>query len=88
MIATLLTGVLLVTAMCVVLSLADSAVRWRHAFAALTRERSLVRAGYVPQIATDELRPRPSPALCRSAIRPFARRLPQRISSLRPAAAV
>ncbi len=69
-------------------SLTDSGLRLRNAFIGLQRERSLADAGFVPHLEATEVRLRPAaPSYRGSATRPFARRLPNRLSALQDVAA-
>ncbi|MFN3989288.1 MAG: hypothetical protein ACK4IS_03420 [Erythrobacter sp.] len=48
-----------IAAVAAMVSLADSSIIARQAAAELARERALARMGFVPQVAAQELRPRP-----------------------------
>jgi hypothetical protein len=81
MIAVALIALFAIASLASVVALADSAYRARHAFASLSRERALAKAGFVPHVQANEIRLRPATIAVRgSAARPFARHLPQRAS--------
>lgn len=78
MIAFSLTALFATVALATMLGLTDCWIRGRRAFAAIKRERALVRAGFVPVVEARELRLRHKASFAGSASRPFARRLPLR----------
>lgn len=61
MLTILATAAFVIAAVAALVSLADSSVIARQAAAELSRERALARMGFVPQVAAQELRPRPAP---------------------------
>jgi len=78
MIAFALASLFSIAAVIAAITLTDSALRGRNAFAMLQRERSLVKAGFIPQVEARQLRlRRPSTGYRGSATRAFARRLPR-----------
>lgn len=83
MITLTLTVLFVVVFLATALALTDAWLRARSAFDLLSRERALVKAGFVPIVEASEIRLRPGPPRLREgAMRPFARRVPQAQSSL------
>ena len=83
MITLTLTALFVIVSLATALALADAWLRARSAFDLLTRERALVKAGFVPMVEASEIRLRPAaPRLRGGAMRPFARRVPQAPRSL------
>jgi len=88
MITYLLLSLFALSALAATLSLADSALRWKYAFASLKRERALAKAGFVPQVTAREVRLRgPVGGFRGDATRPFAQRTPRRAMTRLGAAA-
>ncbi|HSJ79466.1 MAG TPA: hypothetical protein VK913_12090 [Erythrobacter sp.] len=60
-----------------VLTIADSAVKARHAYARLMREAALIEAGFAVQVSAQELRMRRAPVRLTPDRRPVPSRLRQ-----------
>lgn len=77
MIAMTLSVLFTIVAIATVLSLIDSWIRGRSEFAALSHERALLNAGFVPEVEPREVRLRRSrPVTLASVSRRSARRTP------------
>ena len=77
MIAMTLAALFTIVTIATALSLIDSWIRGRSAFAGLQRERALLDAGFVPQVQARKVRlRRPARRTLAAATRPHARRVP------------
>ncbi len=77
MIATTLAALFTIVTIATALSLVDSWIRGRSAYAGLKREKMLLEAGFVPQVQAREVRlRRPARRTLAAATRPYARRVP------------
>lgn len=83
MVATLITCLFAVAVIATGLSLIDSWLRARGAYAVLKRERALFKAGFLPQVHATEVRLRkPARRTLAAAARPYSRRTPLPVTQL------
>lgn len=75
-IAICLTALFSLAALVALVSLTDSAMRWRNAFGSIQHERALVAAGFVKNVEAREVRLRQPISYRGASIRPFSTRLP------------
>lgn len=77
MLAATITALFSVIAIATALTLVDFWLRARSAYASLSRQSALVKAGFVPQVEARTVRLRTSTPRPLGSTRPFARRLPR-----------